>query len=75
MFEEYQRALSNSQAEGQAKEDSSDTKEPVSSSAEMDKSELEQKVKSFVTELERCMMETYAEPDKTGKPSAGGKYK
>lgn len=35
----------------------------------------DEKITNFVTELEKCMMETYAEPDKTGKPSAGPKYK
>ena len=37
--------------------------------------ELEQRVKGFVFELEKCMMTTYAEADKTGKLSAGAKYK
>lgn len=40
-----------------------------------EKERIDQNVSHFVAELERCMMETYAEPDKTGKPSAGGKYK
>ena len=42
---------------------------------EEEEAKLEQKVKEFVTELEKCMMETYAEPDKSGRPSAGPKYK
>ncbi|KAI0788754.1 hypothetical protein C8Q75DRAFT_767793 [Abortiporus biennis] len=36
---------------------------------------VEGKGKDFATELEHCMWELYAEPDATGKPSAGKKYK
>lgn len=36
---------------------------------------IDQKASSFVTELERCMMDVYAEPDKQGATHAGGKYK
>ncbi|OCB87803.1 hypothetical protein A7U60_g5126 [Sanghuangporus baumii] len=76
MFEEYREEQSRSQTEGQVKEEGGDdARESTISSVEDDKNELVQKVKSFVNELERCMMDTYAEPDKTGKPSAGGKYK
>ncbi|KAL5492519.1 BYE1 [Sanghuangporus weigelae] len=76
MFEEYRETQSRSQTEGQVKEEGGDdAKESIISSVEDDKNELVQKVKSFVNELEQCMMDTYAEPDKIGKPSAGGKYK
>ncbi|KAL5531359.1 hypothetical protein ACEPAG_4236 [Sanghuangporus baumii] len=76
MFDEYREVQSRSQTEGQIKEEGGDdAKESIISSVEDDRNELVQKVKSFVNELERCMMDTYAEPDKTGKPSAGGKYK
>ena len=78
MFEEYREAQTTSQSENQNKgEGGGESKEPAVPPPlpEEEKSALEQKVKSFVNELEHCMMETYAEPDKTGKPSAGGKYK
>lgn len=42
---------------------------------EEEKERINEKVSQFVAELEHCMMDMYAEPDKAGKPSAGGKYK
>jgi hypothetical protein len=36
---------------------------------------LVDKSKSFADDLERCIFETYSEPDKHGKPSGGAKYK
>ena len=40
-----------------------------------EKEDLETKGKVFAADLEQCIFELYAEPDKTGKPSVGGKYK
>lgn len=36
---------------------------------------LENEAKSFAVELEQCVFDIYAEPDKYGKPSVGSKYK
>lgn len=36
---------------------------------------VEGKAKAFVGELEQCLFDLYSEPDKTGKPHAGAKYK
>ncbi|CAL1715045.1 unnamed protein product [Somion occarium] len=36
---------------------------------------VEEKAKHFTADLEHCMFELYAEPDKTGKPHAAAKYK
>lgn len=33
------------------------------------------KGKAFASDLEQCVFDLYAEPDKHGKPAAGGKYK
>ena len=40
-----------------------------------EKKEAEAKASAFVAALERCMFDTYAEPDKTGRLVASGKYK
>lgn len=40
-----------------------------------EKEAIEGNTKRFTAELEECMFELYAEPDKHGKPSAAGKYK
>jgi hypothetical protein len=42
---------------------------------EEDRQILRDEAKNFATELENCVYEIYAEPDKAGQPSAGGKYK
>jgi hypothetical protein len=42
---------------------------------EEEKAILVDKSKQFATDLERCIYETYSEPDKQGKHSAGPKYK
>lgn len=52
-----------------------DTEQPIKELSDSGKAELEEKTKVFVTELESCMMDTYGEPDRTGKPHAGQKYK
>lgn len=74
MFIEYPGA-----PEGGAEEGKEDGEEKSPKKAEgltdEEKENINQRVSQFVAELERCMMDTYAEPDKTGKPSAGGKYK
>lgn len=36
---------------------------------------VEERARAYAAELERCVFETYAEPDKFGKASAAGKYK
>lgn len=36
---------------------------------------IEERAKAFANELERCMIERYAEPDKSGKMIAHNKYK
>lgn len=36
---------------------------------------VEAKAKAFVGELEQCLFDLYSEPDRTGKPHAGAKYK
>ncbi len=36
---------------------------------------LQTKGRVFASDLEGCVFDLYAEPDKHGKPSAGGKYK
>ncbi|KAJ7043631.1 hypothetical protein C8F04DRAFT_1366635 [Mycena alexandri] len=43
--------------------------------SEEEKAGVEGEAKQFATDLERCVYDTYSEPDKQGKPSAGGKYK
>lgn len=40
-----------------------------------EKTMLEERAKQFATDLEECMYEIYAEPDKTGKHSVAAKYK
>ena len=42
---------------------------------EAEKAKVEEEAKQFATELEQCVYDIYSEPDKQGKPSAGGKYK
>ncbi|KAI5118689.1 hypothetical protein M0805_003625 [Coniferiporia weirii] len=75
MFEEY--PAEQEETKGKEKgEATAETKD--SSTTELDDEEknvVDQKIKSFAAELEQCMMETYAEPDKSGKLSAAGKYK
>ena len=53
---------------------------PEPSKKEEDLTEEEQEIlstngKKYASDLEQCVFELYAEPDKHGKPSAGGKYK
>ena len=53
---------------------------PEPSKKEEDLTEEEQEIlstngKKYASDLEQCVFEMYAEPDKHGKPSAGGKYK
>ncbi|KAJ7760574.1 hypothetical protein B0H16DRAFT_1884744 [Mycena metata] len=43
--------------------------------SEEEKAGVEGEAKQFAIDLERCVYDTYSEPDKQGKPSAGGKYK
>ena len=40
-----------------------------------EKEQLKERASRFATELEECMYELYAEPDKTGKQSVAAKYK
>ena len=40
-----------------------------------EKEQLEAKANQFGIELENCVYELYSEPDKSGKPVVGGKYK
>lgn len=77
MFEEHQDVENENQTEPKVKaEGSSDaTDETTPSKSEEEMGATDQKIRAFVNELERCMMEIYAEPDKSGRPSAGGKYK
>lgn len=78
MFEEHQDVKNENQIETQVKAEGSggDAKEAVApSTSEEEMSAIDQKIKAFVNELERCMMEIYAEPDKSWRPSAAGKYK
>ncbi|EJD07690.1 uncharacterized protein FOMMEDRAFT_101080 [Fomitiporia mediterranea MF3/22] len=78
MFEEYRTQVDpqGEKVEEQVKTEENKDEEPsTSDSIDKVKDDIDQKVKAFVYELERCMMETYAEPDKTGKPSAGRNYK
>jgi hypothetical protein len=42
---------------------------------EEDKTQLRERASAFATEVERAVFDTYAEPDRFGKPSAGTKYK
>ncbi|KAJ6493533.1 hypothetical protein C8R47DRAFT_409491 [Mycena vitilis] len=42
---------------------------------EEEKAKVEDEAKQFATDLEQCVYDIYCEPDKHGKPSAGGKYK
>lgn len=74
MFIEYPGVPEESAEE---KKEDGEEKSPKKSEdlTDEEKERIDQNVSHFVAELERCMMETYAEPDKTGKPSAGGKYK
>lgn len=71
---------------GDAGADASDTNGEAGPSAQPLKQEescdnderraaLEEKASAFVVELEQCMFDAYAEPDKNGNPHASGKYK
>jgi hypothetical protein len=42
---------------------------------EEDKTQLRERASAFATEVEQAVFDTYAEPDKSGKPGAGVKYK
>ena len=42
---------------------------------EDDKTQLRERASAFATEVEQAVFNTYAEPDKVGKPGAGVKYK
>jgi hypothetical protein len=42
---------------------------------EDDKTQLREGASAFATEVEQAVFDTYAEPDKSGKPGAGVKYK
>ncbi|KAJ7116022.1 hypothetical protein C8R44DRAFT_555763, partial [Mycena epipterygia] len=42
---------------------------------EEEKAKVEEEAKQFATDLEQCVYDIYSEPDKQGKPSAGGRYK
>ena len=42
---------------------------------EDDKTQLRERASAFATEVEQAVFNTYAEPDKFGKPGAGVKYK
>ena len=42
---------------------------------EEDKTQLRERAAAFATEVEQAVFDTYAEPDKSGKPGAGVKYK
>ena len=48
---------------------------PEGDLTEEEKAILMNKSKQFATALEQCIYETYSEPDKQGRPSAGPKYK
>lgn len=52
-----------------------ETEKPDADLTEEETKEMEQNASAFVTQLEACMMDEYAEPDKSGRPHAGGKYK
>ena len=43
--------------------------------AEDEKTKLLDRAQQFAADLESCVYETYSEPDKHGRPSAGPKYK
>jgi hypothetical protein len=43
--------------------------------SEEEKAKVEEEAKQFATDLEQCVYDIYSEPDKQGRPSAGGKYK
>lgn len=47
----------------------------VEKDSEQVKEEREEKAKTYGSQLEQCLYDTYSEPDKQGKASAGGKYK
>ena len=74
MFLEYYKDnIENKDGEEPQKDVAEGTERTELSDAE--RTEIESKASSFVADLEHCMMDSYAEPDKAGKPSAGAKYK
>ncbi|KAG6332199.1 hypothetical protein ID866_6892, partial [Astraeus odoratus] len=48
---------------------------PPDNLSDEDKQRLENEARVFASELEQCVFDIYAEPDKHGKPSVGSKYK
>ena len=50
-------------------------KKELAEMSEEEKAALVEDAKRFARELETCVYEIYAEPDKTGNPHAGPKYK
>ncbi|KAI0306149.1 hypothetical protein B0F90DRAFT_1910520 [Multifurca ochricompacta] len=49
--------------------------ERKSETSEEEKTQARERAMHFAVEVEQAVFETYAEPDKYGKPSAGAKYK
>ena len=62
-------------AEQESSQQKSVEKEEENFVSDEEKKEAEAKASTFVAALERCMFDTYAEPDKTGRLVASGKYK
>lgn len=79
MFIEYRvaekRAFASTSSAGVKNENENEAAKPNFELTEVEMKEAEQNMSAFVSQLEACMMDEYAEPDKTGRPSAGGKYK
>ncbi|KAJ6610202.1 hypothetical protein B0H10DRAFT_2061219, partial [Mycena sp. CBHHK59/15] len=61
-------------AEG-ADEDASAVEKKAEDLTEEEEAKVEEEAKQFATDLEQCVYDIYSEPDKLGRPSAGGKYK
>ncbi|KAH8108343.1 hypothetical protein DFH11DRAFT_1691587 [Phellopilus nigrolimitatus] len=75
MFEEYrnQQTTLEGQKIGEGGEENQVDASNKSTGSE--KQSTDASASAFVSKLEQCMMDIYAEPDKSGKPSAAGKYK
>lgn len=72
--DEAEGAKANAEADVESEKETEPGAGPEELS-ELEKTSINQKVSAFVAELEHCMMKTYAEPDKSGRSSAGPKYK
>ncbi|TFK39798.1 hypothetical protein BDQ12DRAFT_511721 [Crucibulum laeve] len=79
IFLRYPHVRDDHQKEGEDMQDGENKSTFISRTleelTELEKEALISESKQFADELERCLYDTYSEPDKQGDPHAGGKYK